>query len=52
MKIGDAKVALFKEYAQNWGSITDEQALLYVRRSQDVDVSVARIMGKICSDRE
>lgn len=43
MKIGDAKVALFKDYAQNWGSITDEQALQYSRRSQDFHVSVREL---------
>ena len=46
MKIGDTKVALIKEYAQNWGSVTDEQALQYLRRSQDVEESVVQLRKK------
>jgi len=45
-RIGDAKVALIKEYAQNWGTITDEQALIYLRRSQDIDASVIQLRNK------
>jgi hypothetical protein len=45
-KIGDAKVALIKEYAQTWGSVTDEQALQYLRRSQDIEDSVLQLRKK------
>jgi len=45
-KIGDAKVALIKEYAQTWGTITDEQALIYLRRAQDIDESVIQLRKK------
>jgi hypothetical protein len=45
-KIGDAKVALIKEYAQNWGAITDAQALQLLQRSQDVELSVQKLREK------
>jgi hypothetical protein len=45
-KIGDAKQALIEEYAQNWGSVTDEQALQYLRRSQEIDDSVLQLRAK------
>jgi len=45
-KIGDAKVALIKEYAQNWGTITDDQALNYLNRSQDINESVIKLRQK------
>lgn len=45
-KIGDAKLALIKDYAANWGSVTDQQALLYLRRSQDIDESVIKLRQK------
>ena len=45
-KIGDAKVALIKEYAQNWGTITDDQALNYLNRSQEINESVIKLRQK------
>lgn len=45
-KIGDAKYQLIKEYAQNWGTVTDEQALLYTRRALDIDQSVIQLRQK------
>ena len=45
-KIGDAKVALIKDYAKNWGSVTDAQALQYVGRMQDIDASVVQLRKK------
>jgi len=36
-KIGDIRWALIKEYAQNYGTMTDAQANDYVKRSGDVD---------------
>lgn len=45
-KIGDAKLALIKDYAQNWGSVTDEQALKYWQRSQDIEQSVLQLRQK------
>jgi len=45
-KIGDAKVALIKDYAANWGTISDEQALAYLKRSQGIDESVIQLRKK------
>ncbi len=45
-KIGDAKVALIKDYAQKWGTITEEQAVSYLKRSQDIEDSVIRLRMK------
>jgi hypothetical protein len=45
-RIGDAKLALIKEYAQNWGTVTDQQALVYLRRAQDIDESVVQLRNK------
>jgi hypothetical protein len=45
-KIGDAKVALIKDYAQNWGSVSNEQALGYWQRSQDIEQSVLQLRQK------
>lgn len=42
-RIGDAKIALIKDYAKNWGSVSDEQALVLLRRSQDIDESVVQL---------
>jgi hypothetical protein len=45
-KIGDAKVALITEYAQNWGTITDDQALNYLKRSEEISESVIQLRNK------
>jgi hypothetical protein len=45
-KIGEAEVVLIKEYAQNWGSITDEQALQYWQRFQDIEQSLLQLRNK------
>jgi hypothetical protein len=45
-KIGDAKLALIKEYAENWGTVTDEQALNYLKRSQEINESVMQLWKK------
>lgn len=45
-KIGDAKVALIKDYAANWGTISDDQALALLKRSQDIDESVIQLRKK------
>ena len=45
-KIGDAKIALIKDYAQNWGTVTDDQALKYWQRSQDIEQSVLALRAK------
>ena len=45
-KIGDAKLALIKEYAQNLDTITDEQALDYLKRSEEISQSVIQLRKK------
>jgi hypothetical protein len=45
-KIGDAKVALIMEYAQNLGTMTDEQALDYLKRSEEISESVIQLRNK------
>src|SRR5205823_5935492 len=36
-KIGDQKTALLKEYAEQWGTISDEQASSLIKRSLSLD---------------
>lgn len=45
-KIGDQKYALIKEYAQNFGSLTDAQALSLTNRSLAVDEAVTQLRIK------
>ncbi len=45
-KIGDAEFALINEYAQNWGSVTDEQALNYLKRAEEIKESVLQLRKK------
>jgi hypothetical protein len=45
-KIGDAKLALIKEYAQNLDTVTDEQALDYLKRSEEISESVIQLRKK------
>lgn len=42
-KINDTKIALIKDYAQNYTSMTDEQAEAYVKGRAAVDESVNRL---------
>jgi hypothetical protein len=44
--IGDQRYALIKEYAQNFGSMTDAQALTLINRSLALDESVAQLRIK------
>ena len=45
-KIGDQKYALIKEYAQGFGSLTDEQALSLAKRSLALDEAVTGLRTK------
>ena len=36
-KIGDSRVALIKEYAANYDTMTDDQANLFIQRAADID---------------
>ena len=43
VKINDEKYALIKEYADKWGSLTDDQALSLTNRALGVDEKVAQL---------
>ena len=45
-KVGDQKYALIKEYAQNYGSLTDAQAKSLIDRSLALDESIAQLRIK------
>ncbi|HUL33016.1 MAG TPA: hypothetical protein VL128_03980 [Candidatus Eisenbacteria bacterium] len=45
-KIQDAKAALIKDYAANWGTMTDAQALDLLHRSLNVDAEVTALRQK------
>ena len=45
-KIGDQKTALIKEYADQWGTMTDEQASSLLKRSLTVDEQTAQLRLK------
>ena len=43
VKINDKKFGLIQEYADHWGTMTDEQAALYLRQWLDVDVAIMQL---------
>ena len=45
-KIGDQKTALIKEFADQWGTMTDEQASSLAKRSLAVDEQIAQLRVK------
>jgi hypothetical protein len=45
-KIGDQRYALIKEYAQNFGSLTDDQALSLINRSLALDDAADQLRMK------
>jgi hypothetical protein len=45
-KLGDQKYALIKEYAQNFGSLTDEQAQSLTKPSLGLDEAIAQLRIK------
>lgn len=45
-KIGDQRYALIKEYAQNFGSLTDDQALNLINRALALDEAVEQLRLK------
>jgi hypothetical protein len=46
VKINNEKYEVIKEYANNWGSITDPQAISLAKRYMDVDLNVAQLRLK------
>ena len=45
-EVHNAKYALFKQYAETWATMTDEDALIYVRRSMEVDAEAQALRLK------
>lgn len=45
-KIGDQQTALIREYADQWGNMTDEQASSLAKRSLGVDEQIAQLRVK------
>ncbi len=45
-KINDTRTALIKEYADGYGTLTDEQADSLIRRWLDADISAAQLRQK------
>ena len=45
-EVHNAKYALFKQYAETWATMTDQDALIYVRRSMEVDAEAQALRLK------
>jgi hypothetical protein len=46
MKINDKKFGLIQDYADHWGTMTDEQASSYLRSWLDVDIAITQLRQK------
>lgn len=46
ISINDRKFGLIQEYADNYGKLTNEQALSFVRRWLDADIEIAQLRQK------
>jgi len=44
--INDKKFGLMQDYADNWGKLTDEQSLLFIRQWLDADIAIAHLRQK------
>jgi hypothetical protein len=44
--INDRKFGLIKEYADNWGKLTNEESLLFTRNWLDMDIAIAQLRQK------
>jgi len=45
-EVNNAKYALFKEYAETWATMTDQDALIYVRHSMEADAEAQALRLK------
>jgi len=43
IKINDKKFALIQDYADHWGTMSDEQALRFLRDWLDVDIAITQL---------
>jgi hypothetical protein len=46
IKINDKKFGLIQDYADHWGTMTDEQSSSFLRQWLDVDISIAQLRQK------
>ena len=46
IKINDKKFAVIQDYADNWGKLTNEQSLLFIRQWLDSDIDTAQLRQK------
>src|SRR5246127_4043007 len=46
IKINDKKFGLIQEYADHWGTMTDEQASSFLRQWLDVDIAIVQLRQK------
>jgi hypothetical protein len=46
ISINDRKFALIQEYADNWGKLTNEQSLSFIRQWLDLDIEIAQMRQK------
>ena len=46
IKINDKKFGLIQEYADNWGKLTNEQSLSFIRQWLDADIATAQLRQK------
>lgn len=44
--INDRKFGLIQEYADNWGTLTNEQSLFFIRQWLDFDIEIAQLRQK------
>jgi hypothetical protein len=44
--INDKKFGLIQEYADNWGKMTNDQSLLFIRQWLDMDIATAQLRQK------
>ena len=44
--INDRKFGLIQEYADNWGKVTNEQSLSFIRRWLDADIEIVQLRQK------
>ncbi|HEY7097200.1 MAG TPA: hypothetical protein VH437_10790 [Terriglobales bacterium] len=44
--INDRKFALIQKYADDWGTLTNEQSLLFTRNWLDMDIAIAQLRQK------
>ena len=46
IKINDRKFGLIQEYADNWGKMTNDQSLSFIRSWVDMDIEIAHLRQK------